>query len=64
MFVDFGVVRFAMFFNRSLQASICLANIGAGATRACEFVNNRTSERFRGNIFHTKEGIGGGGGIP
>ena len=50
----------AMFFNPSLQASICLANIGAGATRACEFVNNRAFERFRGNIFHTKEGIGGG----
>ena len=37
MFVDFGVVKLAMFFNPSLQASICLANIGAGATRACEF---------------------------
>ena len=63
MFIDFGVVRVTMFFNPSLQASICLANIGAGATRACEFVNNPAVERFRVNIFHTKEGIGGGG-IP
>ena len=55
MFVDFGVVRMAMFFNLSLQASICLANIGAGATRVCEFENSRALERFRGNIFHTKE---------
>ena len=53
----------AMFFNPGLQASICLANIAAEASRACEFVNNQAFERFRGNIFHTKEGIGSGG-IP
>ena len=62
MFIDLDV-RVAMFFNPSLQASICLANIGAGATRASEFVNNQALKRYRGNIFHTKEGIGGGG-IP
>ena len=40
-----------------------LANVRDRTTRASEFVHNRASEMFKGNIFHVKESIRGGG-IP
>ena len=63
MFVNFGVIIVAITVLKSYSAGIGQSCQYRSRSRAGEFVHNQALRRFRGNIFYTQEGIGGGG-IP